>query len=217
MEGRENSVMDAQLHTDINIDTKPTTWNVPYTFFFVWNILNILSVLLGHLRRLGIICFAAHIGNPKMKSWHCFAVSFLGGNQRQNGQWFSMSRAETTANQINRKWKHSTGQEQHAATALGVRQAAALNFRGFGSFSLFLFPDLFLITVQLGATPKHWAWTLQPGAIHTTSSSKPLRRQNCPEKPWEHLERPYVLYLLLCVLNDKRHHRCITLRDGPLL
>lgn len=107
MEGGEKSVMDAQLDADINIDTaEPTTRYVPYTFF-VENVLNTLSVVLGHPHRPGIICLAdgkrAHHGNPTIKSWHSFAIRFLGGNRCQSVRFAGLSSAERSANQINRK------------------------------------------------------------------------------------------------------------------
>ena len=102
----------------------------------------------------------------------------------------------------------------------GVHQAT-LNFRGFGSCSLSLFPDLWLVAIQARSRSKNTEhWTLQPGAIHTRLDSKPFRCQNGPRKPWlvKDVERPYMQQLTLRVPNELklRVSWCGSLRDGPL-
>lgn len=58
--GGKKTVMDAQLHTDINTDAVNPCLEMYHIHFFVLghlNVLNILSVLLGNLHRLGIMNF----------------------------------------------------------------------------------------------------------------------------------------------------------------
>lgn len=58
---KKKSVMDAQLHADINIDGANPRLEMYHMHFLVLerlNVLNILSVLLGHHHRLGIMNIA---------------------------------------------------------------------------------------------------------------------------------------------------------------